>query len=330
MKTINLLHVFFFLFFSITIVSCNKDDDDGAEPFPPVPPVPSYETTFNVTLGYTHKVTDTNTGQVLADVDYGTADVNTFVFVIHRKSDGQYLKLQIINASSLKNITTNRIAAVTETLPEGKYYITFVAFKDFAVEGTDIPLFFKPLTQKYSEAAMLVPNDYIHYATTEFEVSAIDGANKPLSLNLKKMTTDLIFEFADANKVPDPYDYRLTVGVENIPSAFFIATGKTLSVKETEEKELHLYSGEQNVPLLTSEGHNAVVTTFHALSNDNLQTADRGRYWFEFKENFNGGKQIKAASEELGEFSSGLSSSTYIYGLYDEKQVAVKSIRKTE
>jgi len=317
------------LFFSITVVSCNKDDD-GSEPEPPVLPVPSYETTFNVTLGYSYKVTDTNTGQVLVDVDYGVADVNTLVCVIHRKSDGHYLKLYKMNTSSLKNITTNNIATIKDSLPEGKYYITFVAFKNFTVEGAGIPVFFESLTRKYDEAVMQIPNDYVHYATTEFEVSAMDGANNPVSLILKKKTTDLIFEFYDASKVPDPYDYRLTVGVDSIPSAFFIATGKTLTVKETEEKKLNLYSGEQIVSLFTSDGHNAVVTTFHSLSNDNLPIADRGRYWFEFKENVNGGKQIKAASEELNAFSSEYSSTMYIYGLYDEQQSIVKSVKEIE
>ncbi len=166
MNSINLFKVFFGLFFSFIIVSCNKDDD-GSEPGPPLPPITTYETTFNVTLGYTYKVTDTNTGQVLVDVDYGVDDVNALVCVIHRESDGQYLKLYKLDASSLKNITTNNIAEVKNTLPEGKYYITFVAFKDFAVKGSDIPTFFKSLTKKYDEAVMQIPNDYVHYATTE-------------------------------------------------------------------------------------------------------------------------------------------------------------------
>jgi len=329
MNSIYLFKVIFLLFFSVTIVSCNKDDDTP-NPEPPLLPVTSYATTFSVTLECGYKVTDENTGQVLVDVDYGVADVNTLVYVIHRESDGQYLKLNKMNASSVKNITTDNIAAVKDTLPEGKYYVTFVAFKDFSVTGSDVLAFFKSLTKNYDEAVMQIPNDYVHYATTEFEVSAIDGANQPVSLDLKKMTTDLIFEFIDADKVPDSSEYCLTVGVDSIPSAFFIATGKTLSVKETEEKELYLYSGEKDIPLHTSAREKSVAATFHSLANDNLQASDRGRYWFEFKENFDGGKQIRAVSEELGEFSSKLSSSTYSYGLYDEKQALVKSIRKTE
>ncbi|MGV8134993.1 MAG: hypothetical protein AB2L20_07245 [Mangrovibacterium sp.] len=326
MNSSSLFKVLFLLLSSITIVSCNKNDDGPN----PVPPVPSYETSFDISLGYTFKVTDTETKQVLVEVDYGVADVNTLVYVIHRESDGRYLKLCKMGASSVKSITTNNIAVVTDSLPEGKYYITFVAFKDFAVKGVDIPVFFESLIKNYHEAVMQIPNDYVHYATTEFEVSAIDGANKSISMDLKKMTTDLIFEFIDANKIPDPYNHQLTVGMENVPSAFFIANGKTLSPKETEENKLYLYSGEQSVSLLTSEGHKAVVTTFHSLSNDNLHPSDRGKYWFEFKENVDGGKQIKAVSEELGEFSASLSSSMYAYGLYDEKQALVKSIRKTE
>ena len=326
MKTINLFKVIFLLFLTIAIVSCNKDDD-GSEPGPPLLPITTYETTFNVTLGYTYKVTDTNTGQVLVDVDYGVDDVSTLVYVIHRKSDGEYLKLYKMDSSSLKDITTDNITTVKVTLPEGKYYITFVAFKDFVVEGADTPIFLRSLTQKYNDAAMQIPNDYVHYVTTEFEVSAIDGANKPMSLNLGKMTTDLIFEFADADKVPDPYDYCLTMGVENIPSAFLIATGKTLTAKETEEKKLHIYSGEQNVPLFTDDGKKAVVTTFHTLSNDNLPAADRGRYWFEFKESCNEGKQIKTAVEYLDKFTADHSSSMYIYGLYDKEQPVTKTVK---
>jgi hypothetical protein len=144
-------------------------------------------------------------------------------------------------------------------------------------------------------------------------------------LVLEKMTTDLIFEFADADKAPGSDAYRLTVGVENIPSAFFIATGKTLTVKETKERGLYLYSGSRDVPVPAGAGQKAVVTTFHSLSNDNLPVSDRGKYWFEFKENFNGGEQIKAVSEELDEFSPDHSSSMYIYGLYDEEQPVVKS-----
>ena len=316
MKLINILKAILFLFFSITVVSCNEDDD-APNPAPPLLPETLYKTTFNITQNYAHKITDDNTGQVLVDVDYGIADVNTLVYVIHQQSEGKYIKLRNMDDSSVKNITTDNIAVVTDSLPEGKYYITFVAFKDFAVTGSDVLTFFESLTKNYDEAMMQIPNDYVHYATTEFEVSAIDGANQPVTLDLEKMTTDLIFEFTDADKVPDFYDYSLTVGVDSIPSAFFIASGKTLSTKETEENKLHLYSGEQNVPLLTTAGDKAVVATFHSLANDNLPSSDRGKYWFEFKENFDGGKQIKAVSEKLGEFSFELSSSMYIYELYD-------------
>ncbi len=329
MKLINILKAILFLFFFITVVSCNENDDTP-NPEPPLRPVISYETTFNVTLDYNYKVTDTKTNQVLVDVDYGVADVNTLVYVIHLQSDGEYIKLCKMGASAVKNITTDNIAVVRDSLPEGKYYITFVAFKDFAVTGSDVLTFFESLTKNYDEAVMQISNDYVHYATTEFEVSAIDGANQPVSLDLKKMTTDLIFEFTDADKVSDNAGYCLTVGVDSIPSAFFIATGKTLSVKEADEKKLFLYSGEQDVSLHTSAGEKSVIATFHSLANDNLQAADRGRYWFEFKENSNGGKQIKAVSEELGEFSVELSSSMYAYELYDERQALVKSIRKTE
>ncbi len=326
MNSISLHRIFILLILSVFVVSCDKYDDNPV----PVPSVPTYKTLFNVTLKYGYKVTDAKTDQVLVDVDYGVADVNTLVYVIHPQSDGKYIKLRKMGASSVKDITTDNIAVVTDSLPEGKYYITFVAFKDFTVEGVDIPVFFESLTKNYNEAVMQIPNDYIHYATTEFEVSAIDGANQPVSLDLEKMTTDLIFEFTDADKVPDSSGYRLTVGVDSIPSAFFIATGKTLSPKETEEKKLHLYSGEQDIPLHISAGEKSVITTFHSLANDNLQSSDRGRYWFEFKENFNGGKQIRAVSEELGEFSASFSFSMYAYGLFDKEQALVKSVRKTE
>ena len=329
MKLINILKAILFLFFFITIVSCSEDDD-APNPEPPLLPETLYKTTFNITQNYAHKITDDNTGQVLVDVDYGIADVNTLVYVIHQQSEGKYIKLRNMDDSSVKNITTDNIAVVTDSLPEGKYYITFVAFKDFAVTGSDVLTFFESLTKNYDEAMMQIPNDYVHYATTEFEVSAIDGANQPVTLDLEKMTTDLIFEFTDANKVPDSYDYSLTVGVDSIPSAFFIASGKTLSPKETEDNKLHLYSGEQNVSLLTTAGDKAVVATFHSLANDNLPSFDRGKYWFEFKENLNGGKQIRAVSKELGEFSFELSSSMYAYELYDEGQALVKSIKKTE
>lgn len=326
MNPISLHRVFILLIISVFVVSCNKGDDSPD----PVPSVPTYKTSFDISLGYSIKVTDTETKQVLVDADYGVADVNTLVYVIHPQNDGKYIKLCKLGASSVKSITTDNIAVVTDSLPEGKYYITVVAFKDFAVEGVDIPLFFTSLTKAYSEAVMQIPNDYVHYATTEFKVSAIEGENKPTSMVLKKMTTDLIFEFTDADKVANSSRYRLNVGVEKIPSAFFIASGKTLSTKETEENKLNLYSGEQNVPLYTSEGHKKVVAVFHSLSNDNLQPSDRGKYWFEFKETFDGGKPIRAVSKELDEFSANFSFSMYAYGLFDEQQSLVKSIRKTE
>jgi hypothetical protein len=87
MKTINLFGAVLLSLFTICFVSCNKDEDNG---FDPVPLVSTYETTFNVTLGYNYKVTDTNSDQVLVDVDYGVADVNTFIYVIHTKSIGRY------------------------------------------------------------------------------------------------------------------------------------------------------------------------------------------------------------------------------------------------
>jgi hypothetical protein len=326
MKAINLYGVVLLYLFSLFFVSCSKDDNDPM----PEPAVPVYETTFNVTLGYSYKVTDTNSDQVLVDVDYGVADVNTFIYVIHTKSDGQYLKMGRISPSDLKDITADNITSVLDSLPEGTYYITFVAFKDFQIASgsADVRTFLEPLTKDYEEAVMQIPNDFVHYATTEFEVTPPNGDNSPVFLALKKMTTDLIFEFTDADKVPNSNDYRLTVGLENIPSAFFIASGKTLTALQTNDEGLYLYSGNRDIVVPAIDGTNAVVTTFHTLSNDNLPAADRGKYWFELKENSDGGKQIKAASVDLDEFSPDYSSSMYIYGLYDEKQPVMKTIKK--
>lgn len=327
MNSISLFKVLFLLLFSVTIVSCNKDDDNPT-PEPPLPTVPTYKTSFDISLGYTIKVTDTETKQVLVDVDYGITDVNTLVYVIHRESDGHFYRMRKVSPDKLQGI--DNIASVSDSLPEGKYWVTFIAFKDFVVKGSDVLTFFKPLTKNYNEVVMQIPNDYIHYATTEFKVSAIEGENKPISMALKKMTTDLIFEFIDADKVANSSRYRLNVGVEKVPSAFFIASGKTLSAKETEENKLNLYSGEQNVPLYTSEGHKKVVAVFHSLSNDNLQPSDRGKYWFEFKETLDSGKPIRAVSKELDEFSASFSFSMYAYGLFDKQQALVKSFRKIE
>ncbi len=325
MRTINLFGLILLSFFTTCFVSCDDDNNDL------VPAVPSYETTFNIVADYDYQVTDTESGQTLVNVNYGVADMSTLAYVIHKENDGSVFKMVRITPSLLKDITTDNVATVKDTLPEGKYYVTFIAFKDFQVVpgSANDNVFFKPLANNYEEAIMQIPNDYVHYATTEFEVSSIDGANMPILMLLKKMTTELIFEFYDAYKVTGNNDYSLTVGVENIPSAFFIATGKTLSAKEVEERGLTRYSGERNVPLSADDGNHAVVTTFHTLSNDNIPESDRGRYWFEFKENFNGGKQIRAASEELYEFSPDFSSSMYIYGLYDEEQsVEHKFIRE--
>lgn len=318
MKTIRLFIAVILSLFFICFVSCSKDDNNGLEP---IPSVATYKTTFNVALGYKYKVTNTNSGQVLVDVDYGVSDVNTLIYVIHRKSDGHFFKMGGITRSKLQNITSDNIASVSDSLPEGKYYITFVAFKEIHITSE---AFIKHLIKNYAEAVMQIPNDYVHYATTEFEVSTIDGVNKPVFLLLKKMTTDLIFEFADADKIPNSNDYRLTVGVENIPSAFFIATGKTLTTKETTEKGLYQYSANRDVAIPATQGAKAVVATFHTLSNDNIPTADRGKYWFEFKESANGGKQIKVASEYLDKFTSDHSSAMYIYGLYDKEQPMTK------
>jgi hypothetical protein len=327
MKTISLFGAVILYFFTICFVSCSKEDINVPEP---KPAIPEYETTFNFTLGYTYKVTDTNSGQVMVDVHYEVADVNTLVYVIHRKSDGHVLKMRRITPSQLEDITTDNIASVSDSLPEGKYYVTFVAFKNFNIaDNADVRSFLKPLTEDYDDAAIQIPNDYVHYATTEFEVSVIDGTNEPVFLLLKKMTTELVFEFYDADKVPNSNDYSLTVGVENIPSAFFIATGKTLTAKETEEKGLYLYFGQRDLAIPATQGK-AVISTFHTLSNDNIPTSERGKYWFEFKESANGGKPIRAASEELDKFTADYSTSIYIYGLYDEEQPEVKAVTKTQ
>nr|WP_320038916.1 hypothetical protein [uncultured Bacteroides sp.] len=328
MKTIKLFGAFILSLFTVCLISCNKDDDGSDSD----PTVPTYEATFNVSLGYKYKVTDTNSNQVLVDVDYGIADMNMLAYVIHRESDGHYIKMGRIGLSTLQNITTDNIASVKELLPEGKYYITFVAFKDLQiVQGSsDFLTFFKFFTQNYEDAIMQVPNDYIHYATAKIEISATDGTNNQTLMVLKKMTTDLIFEFDNVDIIPTNNSYSLTVGVENIPSAFFIKTGKTLTAKETKEKGLYLYSGSRNIMPLASKDTKALVTTFHTLSNDSLPMSDRGKYWFEFKESANGGKQIKAVSENLDEFSPNHTSSMYIYGLYNEGQLLINKTETTK
>lgn len=326
MKTTNISKAILLFLFTICFVSC-KDEDNRLEP---VPSVSTYKMTFNVTLGYKYKLTDTNSGQVLVDVEYGVADVNMLLYVIHRKSDGRCIKLGHISHSKLQDITTDNIASVSDSLPEGNYHITFVACKDFQFisSSSDARAFLEPLTKDYDKAVVQIPNDFVHYATSEFEVSAIRGANEQVSLLLNKMTTNLIFEFTDADKIPNSNDYSLTVGVENIPSAFFIATGKTLTAKETNEKGLHLYSGSRNVAIPANKTVKALVATFHTLSNDNIPTTDRGKYWFEFKESANGGKQIKVASEVLDKFTPDYLSAMYIYGLYDKGQSVKKTIKQ--
>ncbi len=328
MKTINLFGTFILSLFTLCLISCNKDDDGSDS----TPTVPTYEATFNVSLGYKHKVTDTNSNQVLVDVDYGVTNMNMLAYVIHNESNGHFIKMGKISLSTLQSITTDNIASVKDSLPEGKYYITFVAFKDFQIDpqSNNFLAFFNSVTKNYEDAIIQVPNDYIHYATAEFEVSATNGADNHMLMVLKKMTTDLIFEFDNADIIPTNNTYNLTVGVENIPSAFFIKTGKTLTVKETQEKGLYLYSGSRNIITLANKDTKAVVTTFHTLSNDNLPISDRGKYWFEFKESANGGKQIKAASKNLDEFSPDHTSSMYIYDLYDKGQALINKTETTK
>jgi hypothetical protein len=297
------------------LASCSKDNR-VEEPVTPS----SYETTFNVSLQYNYKLTNTKTGQVLINDDYGTADMNTLLYVIHRKSDGHYVKMGMIDSTSLKNITSENIAKVNVSLPKGIYYITFVAFKNFKVKAGDPDslTIVKSLSLDYEDAAMQIPNDDVHYATSEFEVFENDGVNMPVTMILKKISADLIFEFYDAYKVPDKEGYRLTVGIDNIPSAFFLATGKSLTKKEVVEHGLHLYSDSCNVSVPAIGGNKAAVTIFHTLSNDNLPESDRGKYWFEFMETSDEEKSIKSISKNLDSFSYGvLSSWVYIYGLCD-------------
>lgn len=319
-----------FLVLSFALFSCNNDDE-GNEP-PPLPPgVPTYTTNFKITLSYLYQVTNANNGEVLVDVNYGIGDMSMVAYVIHNKEDGSFNRMALIEPDKLNNLIRDNIATVPVRLEAGEYYVTFVAFKNTKITSySDVKLFLDPLKVNYTDAIAQVPNDYVHYETAEVKVYPNDEERNQLNMLLQKMTTDLIFEFSDAYKVPSNAGYSLTTGVENVPSAFFIATGKTLTAKEAQDNNVHLYTGQRQVQVPPTKGKEAVVTTFHTLANDNLPEADRGRYWFEFKENFTGGKQLKVASEALYRFTPDYSSSMYMYGLYDEAKPKVKTMKRED
>lgn len=320
------LKLFFipFLVLSLVLFSCSSnekigDDDDNPPPAPPS--APFCKVNVDVALSYAYKVTNTDNNEVLVDVNYKLPDMKTLILVVHRKSDGKYTQISYTTPITLNNHIKENILTLPLHLKEGEYYITFVAFKDTEINSS---IFLAPLMKDYQNAVVQVPNDYVHYATKEIKVLPDKENKNSVQMRLEKKTTDIIFEFADAHKVPNRKFYKLTVGVENIPSAFFVATGKTLTTKEVEDRMLHIYTNERQISVPTIDGKDAAVTTFHSLSNGNLPEADRGKYWFEFKENVEDGDIIRKVSKAFEKFEPSLSSSMYIYQLYDQDEPTVR------
>lgn len=285
--------------FGFVLFSCSDSkSEEGGE----VPPTDNtYTIPVDVWLFAKYSSVNEGSGETIIDVDHTIADAQTLIYVVHEKTTGKFSGMHKLDGEEFKKLVADDQFTYKLSLEEGEYYLSVVAMMDTKLTATNTANFLKPMTQDYKDAVAQVPNDYIYYRTTEIEVVPnATEQNKKVAMSLNRMTTDIVYEFVDAYKVPTEGEYTFQIGVNEIPAAFYLSTGKTLTDKEVKSQKLNKYTAVHTLPVPTTKTKE-LVATFHALRNGHLENtaAERGEYWFEFSQMVEKGSEMEKEKKVL-------------------------------
>lgn len=277
------------------VVTPEPEDPEEILPVEPTAPF-QYLTLVDVSLGADYKVLNEKASYLVKHVKHSIADVQTLVYSIHRKVDGVSVGGGSYGQERIKDEMKDGVFSFGKKLLEGEYYVSVVAM--MSDDGFN-HLSMDALHQNYEDAVVHIGNSHVYYGTMEVEVKADEGVVNRSALHLRKMTTDLVFEFTGIDQLPNVNikdKYILAVGVKDIPSAFFLSTGITLTDREVGGKGLQKYKGEIAYRLPVQGSSKSFVMQYHTLVNDNLANTEneRGVYWYELSEKQEDGQYSSA------------------------------------
>lgn len=274
------------LLLSVVSFSCSSNDDPEGPTVCP-PEFIQYDFAVDFSLSSKYSVTDKPTGHVIVDVNHTIASTQTFVYAIHRQVDGTVVSANVIIKERINNEVKNNVLPVTAKLLPGKYYVSAVAMmNDDASAGSYA--YMDELKKNYKEAVVQTYNTYTYYKTMEIEVLPdSQSAKNKATMDLEKITADLVFEIVGLKPTLPKDKYFFVATANDIPSAFFLSTGKTLTSKEMEDRNLKKYKATRSFKLPHStDATKQLVTQFHSLINDNLPDtpAERGTIGYKVEE----------------------------------------------
>lgn len=324
----NLKFLLLALIIPFAMFSCDNDDVNGESVIEPDDPT-AYLTLDLKVDEFKYKSENTVTGEVSVDIDCKMDNMTEVILVVHSAGSGDFVGMKTItDIASMKDKEGNYLIS-DYVLPFGSYYMTVIAAM------VDEPLTQKdllPMTLSYTEAACRIPNTIVCYKTFKLELEA-DNEFQDVKHFRETVNLDLItkgffsYEIADWDKVPQGAKIEAVARLRQLPAAFFIHTGRTLSEEEHEQLGLSLYGEVVTIKEVPSKQN---VVTYLVLSNEHLNDlpAHRGIFSFTYKED----GELKKESKDIALKKHGdenWSGYTYIEDLYSNDTPEIIEDNKT-
>lgn len=259
--------------------SCSDDNSD------PEPIIPKAKLKLEVKLSSSTSESTVN-GEVVSKVDYNMSNIGSLIYVVHRADNGQFLKLYNLDAKALEAITKDGVTTLEDdNLPFGSYYISLVVTTQDKLDSKLL----EGLSKEYSKAACQVPNNHIYYKTMEVACElpndmSPEFVKEDLEFNveaqLQLITGEFVFLLPEGSKgIPAGANFNMTMEVTNVPSAFFLKSGKTLNNKEVKELDLYKYNNKFEI---TNRFDKQLVAKYYMLANHELEDSAEERGYFKF------------------------------------------------
>lgn len=257
-----------FLFFTITtclFYSCTNDDD--IEPIPEASPL---KLSLNIALSGNSSITitDPNTGEELATTKTLFSDFVEFVLLIHKVDDEQFV--DFLRATPSIDKEEEVFIWDDIELPAGDYYATVITYTEAKLTSD----FKKNLSTKYSEAVCELPNTKVFYKTL---IINMDGKRTQTHEIIKldaAYAGQLNIVFEDLEKVAANSSIEVSVEAKDLPSAFYIKTGETLTTQEHKNYGISKFNN-KNTYTFNSSLNEKPVIYFPFYSNTRLDNTPK-------------------------------------------------------
>lgn len=269
-----------FLLFS----SCNDDDCKTCGEKEPEQPV---EFALQISLpNYTKEVTDTETGEVVYKTSCNVEDIVDVLFVVHLKEmegvvnqDEKFIFYKRLQKGDFKQVE-DFLLLDEQKLPLGSYYFTLIASTEPFTNFSSL----SKVSEQYSKAALQIPFADVYYKT--FEVRLDDNTKAVVEeVELDRLTSGhIIFSIVDWNKVPKDAKIEVTGEIKDLPTAFYLKTGETLT---SEEHEKYSFDKHNGIFRLNRIQDKRLFVSYPLLRNSKLDNTakERGVFLFSFNQN---------------------------------------------